>query len=229
MDSRYYHIPMERPVTQFMYKVYGWMFVGLALTAVTSYSLFALFPYLLYQIICTPLIWVLCIAQIGLVLFLSWRISQLKYSMAALMFILYSILSGLTITPIFLVYTLSSIYATFFITSAMFGIMALYGYFTKSDLTTMGNIALMALMGIILAAIINMFLGSSHLDFAIAVCGVIIFTLLTAYDVQKIKVLSYTIHDSSANKIALVGALVLYLDFVNLFLNLLRLMGKRRD
>ncbi len=224
-------MPMTRPIEHFMYKVYGWMFAGLALTAATSFSLYEFFPHVMYQIICSPLIWVLFLAQIGLVIGLSAAINRLSYTAAAAMFLMYSALMGITLAPIFLVYTMGSIYTTFLVASGMFGAMAIYGYFTDSDLTTMGNIAIMGLFGLILASFINWFVGSSHMDFLLAIGGVIIFTLLTAYDVQKIKQFSIygLAHEESESKIALLGALTLYLDFLNLFLSLLRLMGKRKD
>ncbi len=229
MNSTYYNMPMARPIENFMYKVYGWMFAGLALTAATSYSLYEFFPHAMYQIMCSPLKWVLVIAIFGIVIGLSAAINRLSFAVAASMFIVYSMLMGIFLAPIFLVYTMGSIYTTFIVASGMFGAMAIYGYFTDSDLTTMGNIALMGLFGLVLASVVNWFVGSSHMDFLLAIGGVIIFTLLTAYDVQKIKQLSMYAHDESEGKIALLGALTLYLDFLNLFLSLLRLMGKRKD
>lgn len=231
MNSTYYNIPMSRPIENFMYKVYGWMFAGLALTAATAYSLFEFFPHVMIQIACSPLIYVLFLAQIVLVIGLSAAINRLSYTTAAFMFLVYSALMGITLAPIFLIYTMGSIYTTFLVASGMFGAMAIYGYFTESDLTTMGNIALMGLFGLILASFINWFVGSSHMEYLLAFGGVIIFTLLTAYDVQKIKQFSMygLAHEESESKIAVYGALTLYLDFLNLFLNLLRLMGKRKD
>lgn len=229
-NSTYYSTHMVRPIEQFMYKVYGWMFAGLAITAATSFSLFHFFPEVMYQIICSPAIWVLVILQLGLVVGLSAAIQRLNYVTAAGMFILYSALTGITLSPIFLVYTMGSIYTTFLITSGMFGAMAIYGYFTETDLTAMGNILFMGLIGLVLAGFINMWVGSTHMDFLLSIGGVIIFTLLTAYDVQKIKSLGMyaAMHEESEGKIALLGALKLYLDFINLFLYLLRLIGNKK-
>lgn len=225
-----YPMHMVRPVEQFMYKVYGWMFAGLAITAATSYSLFKFYPEVLYKIICSPAMWVLIIAQLGLVIVLSAAINKLNYATAAGMFLVYSFLTGISLAPIFFVYTLGSIYTTFLVASGMFGGMALYGYFTETDLTTVGSIARMGLYGLILAGIVNYFIASSHMDFILSIGGVIIFTLLTAHDVQKIKGLSMYAdrEEGMEGKIAILGALTLYLDFINLFLYLLRLMGNRK-
>lgn len=225
-----YAMHMVRPIEQFMYKVYGWMFAGLAITAATSFSLFHFFPEVMYQIISSPVMWVLILAQLGLVIGLSAAINKLNYSTAAGMFLVYSFLTGITLSPIFLVYTLGSIYTTFLVASGMFGSMAVYGYFTETDLTSMGNIVIMGLYGLILASVINYFVASSHMNFLLSLGGVIIFTLLTAYDVQKIKALSMyaTRHEESEGKIAIMCALTLYLDFINLFLYLLRLMGNKK-
>ncbi len=230
MNSSFYSTHMVRPIEQFMYKVYGWMFAGLAITASTSFSLFHFFPEVMYQIVTTPLIWVLVLAQLGLVVALSAALKKLSYMSAATMFILYSALTGIALSPIFLIYTLGSIYTTFLITSGMFGIMALYGYYTESDLTGLGSILFMGVLGLILAGFINMFVGSSHMEFLLSVGGVIIFTLLTAYDVQKIKHMSMlaALHEDAEGKIAIFGALILYLDFINLFIRLLRLMGNKK-
>ena len=144
---------------------------------------------------------------------------------------LYAATLGITLSAIFLIYTSSSIAATFLVTAGMFGIMSLYGYFTQTDLTTVGNICLMALFGIILASLINFFFRSAQLDYIVSFFGVIIFTLLTAYDTQKIKQLAYGLvaGGETLKKVTIIGALTLYLDFVNLFLFLLRFMGRRRN
>lgn len=225
-----YSMHMARPIEQFMYKVYGWMFAGLALTAVTSFSLFHFFPHILYQIIGSLFMWILVLAQVGLVLGLSAATDKLSYSTAVTLFLVYSCLTGISLSPIFLVFTLGSIYSTFLVASGMFGTMALYGYYTETDLTSMGNIVIMGLYGLILATIVNIFIASSSMSFLLSIGGVIIFTLLTAYEVQKIKKMSmHTMtHEGSENKLALLGALSLYLNFINIFIRLLHLIGQKK-
>ena len=151
---------------------------------------------------------------------------------ATIVFLAYSLLSGVTLAPIFLVYTAASIGTTFLVTAGTFGVMATYGIVTKTDLTRIGNILMMALIGLIIASVVNMFLGSSMMDLIISAVGVLIFTGLTAYDAQKIKDMSVQFqgHDADVQtKVAVIGALSLYLDFINLFLMLLRFLGDRRD
>lgn len=161
---------------------------------------------------------------------LSWLAKKVNSTEAAILFIIYSALNGLTFSVIFLVYQISSIASVFIITAGMFGIISLYGYITKRDLTTAGNMALMGLLGIILASIVNLFFYSNTSSLIIAYAGVLIFTVLTAYDTQKIKNLNAIVEIGTEieKKEAIIGALVLYLDFVNLFLKLLRILGKRR-
>ncbi|MGE0010360.1 MAG: Bax inhibitor-1/YccA family protein [Candidatus Babeliales bacterium] len=231
MNSTFYSTHMARRIEQFMYKVYGWMFAGLAITAATSFSLFNFFPQIMVAILTNQMLfWGLFLAQIGLVMVLSAALQRLNFVTAALMFILYASLVGITLSPIFLVYTWGSIYTTFLITSGMFGAMALYGYYTENDLTSLGNILLMGLIGLLLAGFINRWVGSSQTDFLLSIGGVIIFTLLTAYDVQKIKTMSTyaAMHEESESKIAIRCALTLYLDFINLFLYVLRFMGNKK-
>lgn len=218
-------------VTQFMYKVFGWMSAALATTAAVAYFIFntpALYEPMKKQPVIALLLFVV---QIVLVMSLAGFIQRMRFSTAFILFFLYAISVGFTFSVLFAVYTTTSIALTFFVTAGTFGTMALYGYVTKADLTSMGNIAMMALWGILIAMLVNIFLASSKLDFVVSIFGVIIFTALTAYDTQKLKELAMTIpHDETvvANKIALVGALTLYLDFINLFLFLLRFFGDRR-
>ena len=171
------------------------------------------------------------IAELAVVFYLSARINSISFTKATVMFIIYSILNGATLASIFLVYTMSSIASTFFVAAGTFGVMALYGYVTKSDLTRIGNICLMALIGLIIATLVSMFWQNSMLQMIITYAGVILFVGLTAYDSQKIKRLLTADGievTEETQKIALLGALTLYLDFINLFLYLLRLLGDRK-
>jgi FtsH-binding integral membrane protein len=217
-----------------MHKVYAWMCAGLLVTAAVSYGLL-LSPEFFNAIFSkTWHYYVIFGLQLGLVVYISAYINEIRYSTAAFAFMLYSALMGITLAPIHIVYEQSSIALTFASTAGMFGSMALYGYFTNTDLSRLGNIMMMALWGLIIASLSNWYFQSSGLQYAIAFGGVLIFTALTAYDVQKIKQLLQTAayeadHEGTASKIALVGALILYLDFVNLFLSMLQLMGRKRD
>jgi hypothetical protein len=176
-----------------------------------------------------PMMLLFILAPLGLVLFLSFRINTIQYSTAQMLFWLYAALNGVAFSVIFLAYTYESIARVFFITAGMFAAMSLYGYTTKRDLTALGSFLFMGLIGIILASIVNIFLASSMLQFIVSVAGVLIFTGLTAYDTQSIKE-GYVEGSASdvAGKRAIFGALRLYLDFINLFLMLLRLVGDRR-
>jgi len=226
-NSRY---AVEDRDTNFMARIYGWMCLALGLTAVTAYYM-ATPRIVTYLMTHTALIIGLFIAQIAIVVAISGFINKLNTSTALILFLTYAILTGVTISGIFLVYKVSSIYLTFIVTAGMFGAMSLYGYFTRTDLTSIGNIGFMALIGLIIGSVVNIFLKSSTLDFILSSVGVVLFTLLTAYDVQKLKQVysQLTADRQTMSKIAIVGALTLYLDFINLFLFLLRFMGKRQD
>lgn len=223
--------PMTESIRNFMYKVYGWMAVGLALTAGTAYYVFtnkAVFD----AIFSSPLtVLLLFIGQIALVIWLSAMIMKMDLSTAIGVFLGYSFLTGLTLSSIFYVYELGSIYQTFLVAAGMFAVMALYGYFTQDDLTGIGSFARMGLFGILIAMLINFFMRSAQVDYIISLIGVGVFTLLAAYDSQKIKQIGQMMigQQEMASKVALIGALTLYLDFINLFLFLLRLFGKRRE
>jgi FtsH-binding integral membrane protein len=209
-------------------QVYAWMTAGLLVTgAVAAYT--AQSQFLLQLIFGNPFgIWVLFIAQIAMVLGLSAGIGRLAPATATGLFIAYAALNGLTMAAIFLVYTRTSIASTFFITASTFGVMSLYGYTTKRDLTRMGSLLFMALIGLILASLVNFFLKSTALYWIITYAGVLIFVGLIAWDTQKIKRLSAQATDeASGRRIAILGSLMLYLDFINLFLFLLRIFGKR--
>ncbi len=214
-----------------LYKVYLWMTVGLGLTALTSFSV-SKSTYLINLFLNnSSLFFVLIICELILVFSLSLMIEKMNFFTALFVYILYSFLNGITLSGIFLIYTQVSIGMTFVIASAMFGFMALYGYFTKSDLSKMGSILLMALFGLIIAMLVNFFLKSPSLYYVISGAGVIIFALLTAYDMQQIKILSQKLVSSGQeiNKIGIICALKLYLDFINLFLFLLNFVGKKNN
>ena len=215
----------------FLAKVFNWMAVGLGITGVVA--LFSFSSGITHAIIAGPLFLILVFAELGFVFYLSARVNKIQASTASVLFIVYSLLNGLTLSAVFLRYTSSSIAATFFITAGMFGAMALYGLVTKRDLSGMGSFLFMGLIGIIIASIVNIFLQNSSLYWTISLIGVLIFTGLTAYDVQKIKNMGEESileqGESAVKKGAIMGALTLYLDFINLFLMLLRFFGGSRD
>jgi len=212
---------------QYMLRVYNYMGAGLALTGAVAYVASLGF----YQsIVGTPLFWVLMIAPLGLVLLLGFRIQSMSLGAAQATFWIYAGLMGVSLGGIFLVYTGVSIATTFFITAAMFLGMSLYGYTTGRDLTQFGSFLFMGLIGIVVAGLVNIFLASPGLQFAISVIGVVVFTGLTAWDTQRIKEMYFAGDDDViAGKKAIMGALALYLDFLNLFMMLLQFMGQRRD
>ena len=211
-----------------MRKVYTWMTLALLITGVTAFGV-ASSPTLFMSL--SKMMWGLIIAELALVFILSGAINRLSLGTATLMFIGYSVLNGAMLSSIFLVYEPMVIAKVFFITAGTFGAMAVYGYTTKKDLTSMGKILFMALIGLIIATVVNMFLKSPGFDYILSYIGVAIFIGLTAWDSQKIKEMLQTQHDMSegAQKLALLGALTLYLDFINLFLYLLRIFGNNRD
>lgn len=214
-----------------MRKVYTWMTLAMIITGITSYGV-ANSPGLLELIFGNRLVfWGLLIAEFGLVFGISGMLHKISVVTATMMFILYSVINGAVLSSIFLLYTMSSIGQVFFITAGTFGVMALIGYTTKTDLTTVGKLSMMALVGIIIASLVNMFVGSTGLQSIISYAGVLIFVGLTAYDSQKIKhmLIEQDADDEGAQKLALVGALTLYLDFINLFIYLLRILGSRKD
>ncbi len=217
--------------TIFLAKVFNWMALGLLITGIVAF--FTANTGLAVTIIRSPMFYILMFAELGLVFFLSARVNRIQASTASALFIGYSVLNGLTLSVVFLVYTRSSIASTFFITAGMFGAMAVYGLVTKRDLSGLGSFLIMGLFGIILASIVNIFLNNSSLYWAISFLGVLIFTGLTAYDVQKIKRIGeegiMASGDEAIRKGSIMGALTLYLDFINLFLMLLRFFGGSRD
>lgn len=216
--------------TTTMRHVFTWMFGALGITALTA--MLVAKSSLIYTMIMNPgLLWGLIIAELALVFILSARIGKMSFFTSSLLFTIYSILNGVTLSSIFIVYTMTSIAATFFITAGMFGAMALWGYFTKKDLSKWGSIFFMLLIGLILATVVNLFLRSGAMGFIISIVGVIIFTGLTAFDVNKIKQMLAQMQGFEegdvVRKVALMGALTLYLDFINLFLYLLRFFSRR--
>ena len=214
-----------------MRKVYVWMALALVITGITAFGI-ANNPSLAYTIVTNRLLfWGLVIAEFGLVVAISGAINRLSITTATLLFILYSVINGATLSVIFLAYTLTSIANVFFITAGTFGVMAFLGYTTKKDLTSLGRMMFIVLIGIIIATIVNLFLGSWMLNMIVSYVGVVIFVGLTAYDSQKIKHMLYEADsmDEGAQKLALLGSLTLYLDFINLFLMLLRIFGGNKD
>lgn len=212
-----------------MRKVYLWMTLALAITGMTAYGV-ATSPGILATIYgSSAIMWGIVIAQLALVLTVSAAINRLSLSVATLLFVLYSVLNGVMFSSIFLVYTASSISTVFFITAGTFGAMSLVGYTTKTDLSSIGKYLFMALIGLVIATIVNIFVGSSSLEMILSYLGVLIFVGLTAWDTQKIKQMLVEAPDAgeSSQKIALLGALSLYLDFINLFIYLLRIFGRR--
>jgi len=219
---------IDAGLRQYLLRVYNYMAGGLALTGLVAYLAAVTGVYA--AIYGTPLFWVVLLAPLGLVLLLGFRVERMSLGVARLIFWAYAGLVGLSLSGIFLVYTGASIAQTFFIAAAMFLGMSLYGYTTQRDLSRFGSFLFMGLIGIIVAGLVNLFLASSGLEFAISVIGVAVFTGLTAWDTQRIK-LMYLREDDEviAGKKAIMGALALYLDFLNLFLMLTQLMGRRRD
>ena len=225
----------------YMLRVYNYMAAAVALTGVVAYATFnaavvtdasgkitALTSFG-QTIFSGPVMIGLLLATLGLVFFISFRIDRLQYSTAMTLFGIYAALLGVTLAPIFVTYTGTSITRVFFISAASFGALSLYGYTTQRDLSAMGSFLIMGLFGIIIASLVNIFLKSSGLDWAISVLGVGIFAGLTAYDTQRIKEMYDSMDDDGTlGRKAIMGALSLYLDFINLFLMLLRLVGDRR-
>jgi hypothetical protein len=229
LSSRERELSMSAAFPALMRKVYVWMTLALALTGFTAYGV-ATSPGIITALYSNSvLLWGLVIAEFAIVFGVSAAINRLSLSTATLLFVLYSVINGALFSSIFLVYTMSSIASVFFITAGTFAVMALVGYTTKKDLSSMGKILFMALIGIIIATIVNIFLKSSGLETIISYLGVLLFVGLTAYDTQKIKNMLVMAPDAgeASQKIALLGALTLYLDFINLFIYLLRIFGRR--
>jgi FtsH-binding integral membrane protein len=222
---------MQGSIASFMYRVYGWMATALVVSAGVAYyvaSQPAIYTYLFTH---QALLIGLFIGQLALVICLGAFLARMSYSTAVVLFMLYAASLGLVLSSILLVYKIESIYATFAVTAGMFGVMAIYGYVTKTDLTSWRNLGTMALIGLMLGFLVNLYFKNEMMDYILSGIGVVVFTGLTAADSQKIKQLGYQLlaHEESMKKVAILGAMTLYLDFVNLFLMLLRFMGKRKD
>ena len=214
-----------------MRKVCLWMTLALMITGITAAGV-ANSPNILALIYSSQVVmWGIIIAEFGLVIYISARLEKLSLSTATTLFALYSILNGVMLSSIFLLYSTAIISKVFFITAGTFGVTALYGYATKKDLSSLGNILFMALIGLVIATVVNVFMKSAMFDLILSYIGVIIFVGLTAWDSQKIKHMMMVQQDAdeSAQKLALIGALSLYLDFINLFLYLLRIFGRSND
>lgn len=219
-------------VSVYMRQVYAWMSIGLGITGVIAYGV-AGSPSLREAIFSNSLIWIaLIIAQFAVVIAISAAISKMSAPVATGLFLLYSALTGVTVASVFIVYPIAQVGSAFLVTAGTFLAMSIYGTVTKRDLTGMGNFLFMGLIGIIIAMIVNIFLKSSMMNFIVCCLGVIIFTGLTAYDTQKLRAFGAEApleDDQAVRKGAILGALTLYLDFINLFLMLVRLMGGNRD
>jgi hypothetical protein len=215
--------------TEFIRRVYNWMALGLAVTAITA--LFAINTGLISSLLNPMVMILLIVGELGLVIALSAAIGKLQSSTALFMFFAYSFLNGLTLSTIFLIYTKASIASTFFVTAGTFAAMSVYGYTTRRDLTSMGSFLMMALIGVIIASVVNFFFQSPAFYWLITYAGIVIFVGLTAYDAQTIKQMASAGFAGSEEerKSAIIGALRLYLDFINLFLLLLRIFGRRSD
>ena len=213
----------------FMRGVYGWMCGGLAITAVTAF-LVASSPAVTTAIFGNRAVfWMLAIAQLGIVFALSARVDRMAGSTASLLFVVYSALTGVTLSAILLVYTGESVFTTFLVAAGMFGALAMYGTVTRRQLSGLGQFLFMGLIGVVIASIVGFFWHSDALQFLISFIGVIVFAGLTVYDAQRLKAMAFATNAGNVSATTIVGALALYLDFINLFLFLLRFLGNRRD
>lgn len=220
----------------FMTQVFGWMTLAMVVTAVTAFW-FSSSESLMRSLInvetggLTGLGWIVTLGPIGFVLLMSFGFQRLSPAILTLLFVTFSVLMGMSLSFVLLAYTAASVYKTFAVTAVMFGVMAVTGYTTKTDLTRFGSILMMGLIGLMVAMLVNFFLKSGTMDYIISIIGVLIFTGLTAYDVQRLKNLGAqagSIGEANARKLGILGALTLYLDFINLFLFLLRFLGDRK-
>ncbi len=242
MNLQQYDQSVSKPATEglstartFLSNVFMWMFVALGITALTAY-LFASDATLLGYLInyetgsMSTLGWVVILAPLGFVLLMSFGYQKLSYPVLTLLFVIFSVLMGMSLSFVLLAYTGASVFKTFVVASVMFGIMAVTGYTTKMDLSRFGSLMFMGLIGIIIASVVNMFMRSDTMDYVISFIGVLVFTGLTAYDVQKLKRIGAGVEygAESTKKLVILGALNLYLDFINLFLFLLRFLGNKR-
>jgi FtsH-binding integral membrane protein len=220
---------MAARITAFLGRVYAWMFLGLLVTAATAFAVASSEPLIEALILNRLVFWILLFGQLGMVIYLSARVNKMSPTVAGALFIVYSATVGITSSVIFLVYTGASLFSTFVVTAGMFGALALFGTFTKRSLAGIGQFMFMGLIGLIIAMVVNLFVLSSAVDFVISVVGVIVFTGLTAWDAQRLKQVAVALPDGRVQSYAVVGALRLYLDFINLFFFMLRFMGGRRN
>jgi len=220
----------DKKVSSFMSGVYGWMCAALAVTASVAYYI-AITPDAFAFVMQPSVALSLLFGQLLFVLALAFFVNRMSFVTALVLFLLYAASLGVTLSSIFYVYTQASIISTFLTTALMFGVMSLYGYITRSDLTTMGNLSFMALVGLVIGMVVNMFLGSAQFNYILSVVGVIVFVLLTAYDTQKIKQTAKMLfmNNQPTQNVTIIGALTLYLDFINIFLFLLNLFGKKEE
>ncbi len=231
MEQNYYKQgsqAMSSELSSVMTRVYMRMTLGLVVTALVSLW-GATGEFLYYYVNHSWLMWVLIIAEFGIVLGVGSKIQTMNTTLASGLFYLFAVVNGLLLSPIFVVYTGASIAKTFFITAGTFGAMSVYGYFTSNDLSRIGSYLIMALFGLIIASVVNIFLHSSGLDWVISIVGVLIFVGLTAWDTQQIKQMAQYAQGDNISRLATLGALNLYLDFINLFLYLLRFFGNSRN
>lgn len=220
----------DKSISLYMSKVFFWMFIGLAVTAITSYLTLA--TGLIGSLLTRTSLILLPIVEVALVMWLSRRIHKLSTNAAISLFLLYAVVNGLTLSVIFLIYDISTITLAFVTAAGMFGIMAAYGYFTKNNLSRYGTFFFMAVIGLVIASVLNLFIQSSQMAYIVSLVGVVVFAGLTAYDLQMIKTRYYplSLHEGETgimSKSAIMPALHLYLDFINIFLYLLRLLGRR--
>ena len=230
MQSRTYIESIPTVEADFMQKVYLWMTFALTLTGFVAYRT-TQSEFLLELIFSSSFGFIgLILAELALVFWISSGIQRMSSNMAIGLFLLYSVLNGMTLSVLLIAYTGASVASTFFITAGMFGAMSVYGYTTKQDLSSWGNLLFMALIGLILASVVNIFLQSSGLYWLISYIGVLVFVGLTAYDTQKIKQIAaqVIVESEEGRKVAILGALTLYLDFINMFIFMLRILGNRR-
>ncbi len=222
---------LSRSLSNFMAKVYGWMSGALIISGLTAYAVYVTPELFSMFVMNRASLMIMMLVQVGLVMGISAGINRLSFSVASLLFALYALTLGVTLSTIFAVYTMASIYKVFAITTLMFGSMAVFGYVTRADLSRMGMVFTMGLWGLLIAMVINIFTQSSAFEMLISIVAVILFTGITAYDVQQIKFLGMQMigQGEAEDKAALVGALKLYLDFINLFIHLLHLLGNRKN
>ena len=230
MEERFY-AQSRSTVASFFTKVFGWMGLGLGITTLVALAV-ATSPKAVGMIFGSGLmLFVLAFVQLGLVFALSWKISSMKASTALSMFLVYTAISGLTLSSVLLVYTGASVLSAFIVAVGMFFAMAIYGAFTKTDLSPLGFFLYMALFGLVIASVLHLFFSNQTFDLATGVVGTIVFALFTAFDVQRLQTFAQQSYSDveSSNRIAVIGALMLYLDFVNLLLYLLKIMGKKNN